>query len=68
MAPVSPAHELSTHRLHRLLRDFVLDLTADGKQISEQQYMENALAEVHQKPSGNYTLTAHANHALIPCG
>lgn len=45
---VRPAlSELSQHfpPLLWLLRDFVLDLTADGRQISEQEYMENALAE-----------------------
>ena len=28
-----------------LLRDFVVDLTADGKAVSEHEYMEKALAE-----------------------
>ncbi|KAL3908647.1 MAG: hypothetical protein SGPRY_009714 [Prymnesium sp.] len=46
-ATCAPASELSTYfpPMLWLLRDFVLDLEAEGKQISEQEYMESALAE-----------------------
>ncbi|KAL1511914.1 hypothetical protein AB1Y20_005195 [Prymnesium parvum] len=46
-APPPPPSELSQHfpPLLWLLRDFMLDLTVDGKRIDEQEYMENALAE-----------------------
>ena len=43
----APPSELSAHfpPLLWLLRDFVVDLSSGGERISEQQYMENALAE-----------------------
>ena len=49
-----------------LLRDLVVDLTTDGKQVDEREYMEAALAAGHPQPGARRSATRCRRGAHLP--